>query len=49
MADIRYGALAEVEEALKAKQAEARRSDRMLSDQVGPEEIATVVSKWTGE
>ncbi|KAI7843936.1 hypothetical protein COHA_002475 [Chlorella ohadii] len=48
VADIKYGALAEVEEALKRKQAEARRSDRMLSDTVGPEEIATVVSKWTG-
>ncbi|PRW56139.1 chaperone 1 [Chlorella sorokiniana] len=48
VADIKYGALAEVEEALKSKQAEARRADRMLSDTVGPEEIATVVSKWTG-
>ncbi len=34
VADIKYGALAEVEEALKRKQAEARRSDRMLSDTV---------------
>eukprot|EP00887_Chlorella_sp_A99_P002690 scaffold6.g2690.t1 len=48
VADIRYGALAEVEEALKRRQAEARTSDHMLSDVVGPEDIATVVSKWTG-
>ncbi|KAL4457526.1 hypothetical protein ABPG75_012391 [Micractinium tetrahymenae] len=48
VADIKYGALAEVEELIKRKQAEARRTDRMLSDTVGPEEIATVVSKWTG-
>lgn len=34
MADIKYGALAEVEDALKRKQAEARRADRMLSDTV---------------
>lgn len=43
------GALAELEETLKAKQAEAAKADRMLSDTVGPEEIAQVVSKWTGE
>lgn len=48
VADIKYGALLEVEEGLKQKQAAARRADRMLSDTVGPEEIATVVSKWTG-
>ena len=42
------GALAEVEEALKHKQAEAKSQDRMLSEVVGPEDIATVVSKWTG-
>lgn len=42
------GALAEVEELIKRKQAEAKRTDRMLSDTVGPEEIAAVVSKWTG-
>lgn len=34
VADIKYGALAEVEEALRAKQAQSRASDRMLSDQV---------------
>ena len=48
VADIKYGALAEVAEALARKQAAARKSDRMLSDVVGPEEVATVVSKWTG-
>ncbi|PSC72780.1 chaperone 1 [Micractinium conductrix] len=48
VADIKYGALAEVEDLLKKKQHAARKADRMLSDTVGPEEIATVVSKWTG-
>ena len=42
------GALAELEETLKAKQAEAASAERMLSDTVGPEDIAAVVSKWTG-
>lgn len=37
-----------MEEALKRRQREASTEDRMLSDTVGPEEIATVVSKWTG-
>lgn len=43
----RYGALAEVEEAIKRKIAELPR-DPMLSEEVGPEEIAQVVSRWTG-
>jgi ATP-dependent Clp protease ATP-binding subunit ClpB len=48
VADIRYGALAEVAEALAARQAEINQEDRMLSEMVGPEDVATVVSKWTG-
>ena len=45
----RAGALAEVDEALRRKQkAEAEAADRMLTDVVGPEEVAAVVSKWTG-
>lgn len=48
VADIKYGALAEVTEALQRRQVEARKADRMLSEVVGPEEVATVVSKWTG-
>lgn len=48
IADIKYGALMEVEELIKRKQGEMRKADRMLSDTVAPEEIAMVVSKWTG-
>lgn len=48
VADIKYGALAEVTEALAKRQADAKSADRMLSDVVGPEEVAAVVSKWTG-
>ena len=46
--DIKYGALADVTEALAKRQAEAKEMDYMLSEVVGPEEIATVVSNWTG-
>ena len=48
VADIRYGALAEVSEALAKRQAEAQEADHMLSEVVGPEDVATVVGKWTG-
>jgi ATP-dependent Clp protease ATP-binding subunit ClpB len=48
VADIKYGALAEVTEALQRRQVEARETDRMLSEVVGPEDVATVVSRWTG-
>lgn len=48
VADIRYGALAEVSEALAKRQAEAKQADHMLSEIVMPEDVATVVSKWTG-
>ena len=48
VADIRYGALAEVSEALAKRQAEAKEADHMLSEVVGPEDVATVVAKWTG-
>jgi ATP-dependent Clp protease ATP-binding subunit ClpB len=48
VADIRYGALAEVAEALTKRQAEAKEADHMLSEVVMPEDVATVVSKWTG-
>ena len=43
----RYGALQEVEDAIKAKIAQLPK-DPMLSEEVGPEEIAQVVSRWTG-
>jgi ATP-dependent Clp protease ATP-binding subunit ClpB len=48
VADLRYGALAEVSDALRRRQAEAKAADHMLSDTVGPEDVAAVVSKWTG-
>lgn len=51
-AELKYGKLPELERKLKAlnEQAEAKQpsGDRMLREEVGPEEIAEVVAKWTG-
>jgi ATP-dependent Clp protease ATP-binding subunit ClpB len=56
-ADIRYGALPDTEEALKKTIAKHRaqekekagKSDKnLLTDRVGPEQIAEVVARWTG-
>eukprot|EP00879_Flechtneria_rotunda_P009552 GHRR01009998.1.p1 GENE.GHRR01009998.1~~GHRR01009998.1.p1 ORF type:complete len:524 (+),score=187.87 GHRR01009998.1:1826-3397(+) len=49
IADIKYGSLLEVDETLKKLRAAAPKSgEAMLVEEVGPEEIAAVVSKWTG-
>ncbi|GIL82494.1 hypothetical protein Vretimale_11933 [Volvox reticuliferus] len=47
IADLRYGALPEVEDQIKVLRA-AQPTDAMLSEEVGPEEIAGVVARWTG-
>lgn len=50
IADIKYGSLLEVDETLKKyRQAGPKSGDAMLVEQVGPEQIADVVSKWTGK
>ncbi|KAK9793452.1 hypothetical protein WJX73_009135 [Symbiochloris irregularis] len=46
-ADIKYGGLHDVEEAIKTKRAQAP-EQAMLSEEVGPDDIATVVARWTG-
>jgi hypothetical protein len=43
----RYGSLQDVDETLKKLRSSAP-SEAMLVEEVGPEEIAGVVSKWTG-
>ena len=43
----RYGALQDVEEAIRRKVSELPK-DPMLTEEVGPEDIAQVVSRWTG-
>jgi len=51
-ADLRYGAIPDVEKAIARKEVEIEeekgRSDRMVSETVGPEQIAEVVARWTG-
>lgn len=47
VADIRYGALQDVDEAIKKRLAEVP-EDAMLTEEVGPEEVAQIVSRWTG-
>jgi ATP-dependent Clp protease ATP-binding subunit ClpB len=51
VAEIRYGKLTQAERELKAAQdklAELQKGHAMLKEEVGEEEIAKVVSKWTG-
>jgi len=51
VAEIRYGKLAAAEKELKAAQdhlAELQKNHPMLKEEVGEEEIAKIVSKWTG-
>jgi ATP-dependent Clp protease ATP-binding subunit ClpB len=51
VAEIRYGKLSAIEKELKAahdKLAELQKDHPMLKEEVGEEEIAKVVSKWTG-
>jgi ATP-dependent Clp protease ATP-binding subunit ClpB len=51
VAEIRYGKLAAAEKALKEAQdklAELQKDHSMLKEEVGEEEIAKIVSKWTG-
>lgn len=50
-AELKYGKLPELEKTLKtfeSKMESSKKSERMLKEEVGPEEIAEVVSKWTG-
>jgi ATP-dependent Clp protease ATP-binding subunit ClpB len=51
VAEIRYGKLAAAEKELQAAQnklAELQKDQPMLKEEVGEEEIAKIVSKWTG-
>jgi ATP-dependent Clp protease ATP-binding subunit ClpB len=51
VAEIRYGKLSAAEKQLKAAQdrlAELQKDHPMLKEEVGEEEIAKIVSKWTG-
>ena len=51
VAELRYGVLAQKEQQLKrttAKLAEVQREKRMLKEEVDAEDIAEIVSRWTG-
>ncbi len=51
VAEIRYGTTAGLNkqlEAAHARLAEVQREGRMLREEVGPEDVAAVVSRWTG-
>ncbi|GBG00245.1 chaperone [Raphidocelis subcapitata] len=47
IADIRYGSMAEVDDTLKRLRAQVPQ-EAMLAEEVGTEQIAEVVSRWTG-
>ncbi len=51
VAEIRYGKLVEIEKEIKeitGKLAEVQKSGKMLKEEVDEEDVAEVVSKWTG-
>ncbi len=50
-AELKYGRLPELEKKLKTlsdKTEKSESGDRMLKEEVGPEDVAEVVAKWTG-
>jgi ATP-dependent Clp protease ATP-binding subunit ClpB len=50
-AELRYGKIPELERAItgdEAKLAEVQKTSKYLREEVGPEDIASVVAKWTG-
>ena len=44
---VRHGALRDLEDQIKRKLEEVP-EDSMMKEEVGPEEISAIVSKWTG-
>lgn len=48
VADLRYGAILEVESAIATLEGGGNEENLMLTETVGPDEIAEVVSRWTG-
>lgn len=47
-ADLRYGAIQEVEAAIAQLEGDTDQENLMLTETVGPDHIAEVVSRWTG-
>ena len=47
-AELKYGKLLDLQKQLKAVQSKEKTSNRLLKEEIDDEDIATVVSKWTG-
>jgi ATP-dependent Clp protease ATP-binding subunit ClpB len=47
-AELKYGSLAKLKKELSTKEAELKKGSQLLREQVTEEDIAEVVSKWTG-
>ena len=49
-AELKYGALPELEKKLQqySKHIGQKEADNLLNEEVGPEEVAAAVSRWTG-
>ncbi len=47
-AEIKYGEIPKLEAELKKAEKKAKKDDKLVKENVGPEEIADVVSEWTG-
>ena len=47
-AELKYGKLLELQKQLKAVQSQEKTSNRLLKEEIDDEDIANVVSKWTG-
>ncbi|XP_057421328.1 chaperone protein ClpB1 [Lotus japonicus] len=47
-ADLRYGAIQEVESAIQQLEGSTDQENLMLTETVGPDQISEVVSRWTG-
>ncbi len=49
VAELKYGKYTEIEAKIKAKEEELeKKGKRLLKEEVGPEDIAEIISKWTG-
>lgn len=47
-AEIKYGEIPKLESDLKKAELKSKKDDKLVKENVGPEEIADIVSEWTG-
>jgi len=50
VAELKYGKYAEIEAKIRAKEEELKKkgTKRLLKEEVGPDDVAEIISKWTG-